>query len=177
MNKEIGMACTVRLEAPAERQQVVALTEQAFRHHPHSQQTEAAIIQALDRDGALSLSLVAVDETGSVIGHLALSPVTTGQGAAGWYGLGPMAVRPDRQGRGVGSALVRAALGWLDEQGANGCVLLGEPAFYGRLGFAADPALRFPGVPAEYFLCRRLRGPAIDGDVVYHPAFYQGPAV
>ena len=54
--------------------------------------------------------------------------------------LSPLAVAPDRQRQGVGSALVRAVTQRADERGEPLVVLEGAPAYYGRLGFEpADP--------------------------------------
>ena len=66
---------------------------------------------------------------------------------------------------------MHAALGALREQGAQGCVLLGEPAYYGRFGFRAEPGLVLPGVPPEYFQALCLRPPMAQGEVQYSPAF------
>lgn len=75
------------------------------------------------------------------------------------------------KGRGVGSTLMQAALAALRERGAAGCVLLGDPAYYRRLGFRSDPRLRLPGVPAEYFQAVLLSGAWPDAEVRYHEAF------
>ncbi len=105
----------------------------------------------------MTLSLVA-EEEGEVIGHIAFSPVTITPFAVGWYGLGPVSVRPDRQGRGTGSALVRRGLDMLRKAGASGCVLAGNPAFYERFGFRNEPALVFPGCAPQYFMALPLSG-------------------
>ncbi|MDT4815228.1 GNAT family N-acetyltransferase [Achromobacter agilis] len=156
-------------ETPLDREAIFTLTQDAFKDHPHSQQTEGHIIDALREAGALTLSLVAWDG-GSPVGHIAFSPVTVGDGSAGWYGLGPLAVRPDRQRRGVGAALLREGLARLEALGAAGCVVLGDPAYYGRFGFARDASLTCPGVPPEYFMARVFTRPA-RGEVAYHAAF------
>ena len=56
-------------------------------------------------------------------------------------------------------------------RGAAGCVLLGEPAFYGRFGFKAEPQLRLPGVPPEYFQALAFGPSRPQGTVAYHAAF------
>jgi predicted N-acetyltransferase YhbS len=66
---------------------------------------------------------------------------------------------------------MREALRILREQGAAGCVLLGEPEFYGRFGFRADPALILPDVPAEYFQAISFDSSRPHGVVSYHGAF------
>lgn len=160
----------IRPEQPHDIDAIHALTRAAFANAPHRDGTEQDVVDALRAAGALSVSLVA-EEGDELIGHVALSPVTLSDGSDGWYGLGPISVAPAQQGRGVGSALMRAALAALQERGAAGCVLLGDPAYYGRFGFRADPRLRLRGVPAEYFQAVSLRGEWPDADVRYHEAF------
>ena len=55
--------------------------------------------------------------------------------------------------------------------GHGGCVVLGEPGYYGRFGFAVDPAITYPGVPPEYFMALHFAGPIPKGETAYHPAF------
>lgn len=66
---------------------------------------------------------------------------------------------------------MHAALAALRQQGANGCVLLGDPAYYGRFGFRATPDLTLAGVPPGYFLALRLGTATARGAVIYHLAF------
>ena len=51
--------------------------------------------------------------------------------------LSPMAVAPTRQRQGLGQALLTHALGALRQEGIEVAITYGDPAFYGRLGFAA----------------------------------------
>jgi len=51
-----------------------------------------------------------------------------------------LAVRPERQASGLGSALVRASLDTAREFGCHGVLVLGDPAYYGRFGFSAETA-------------------------------------
>lgn len=127
-------------------------------------------MRALRGAGQLSVSLVA-EADGAVVGHVAASPVTLSGGERGWYGLGPVSVTPAWQGRGIGSRLVRQALDVLRARGAAGCVVLGEPGYYGRFGFAAAPALVLPGVPPAYFQALAFAGAVPAGTVAYHAAF------
>ena len=57
---------------------------------------------------------------------------------------------------------------------AQGCVLLGDPAFYGRFGFVVRPGLVLPGVPPEYFQAVSFHGAWPVGEVRYHAAFGVG---
>ena len=55
--------------------------------------------------------------------------------------------------------------------GAEGCVVLGDPRYYGRFGFTNDPELRYGDVPPEYFQQLLLKGVTPKGEVAYHPSF------
>lgn len=161
----------LRPERAGDAQAIEVLTLVAFLHAEHSRHDEQDIIAALRADGALSVSLVAEHE-GYVVGYAAASPVTVSDGAQGWYGLGPVAVGPGHQRQGIGGRLVEAVLEQLRAQGANGCVVLGEPGFYRRFGFAPEPGLRLPGAPPAAFQALAFgdRLPPL-GEVEYHPAF------
>lgn len=164
------MAVTLRTERPDDAATIEEVVAAAFSGAPHTSGTEQRILRELREAGALTVALVA-EKAGAVVGHVAISPVTVSDGTGGWYGLGPVAVAPTSQGRGIGAELVREALRRLQAQGAAGCVVLGEPAYYGRFGFRAEPALRLPGVPPAYFQVLAFRGGVPAGDVQYHPAF------
>lgn len=161
----------LRPERDGDIDAIRALTERAFRTAPHADGTEHLIIDRLRAAGALTLSLVA-EEGGAVVGHVAFSPVSVSDGSAGWYGLGPISVDPSRQGEGIGGGLVRDGLARLEALGAAGCVLLGDPAYYGRFGFVADPKLTLDGVPPEYFMRVAFSPVYGEGTVSYHPGFY-----
>lgn len=164
----------IRDELPSDAAAIEAVTLAAFAEAPHSNHAEHLVVRELRRSGALSVSLVAEDDDGAVVGHVAASPVTVSCGAKGWHGLGPVSVVPGRQRAGVGTRLVGQALNELRAAGADGCVVLGEPAFYSRFGFAAQPSLVLPGVPAEYFQALSFDGPPASGTVAYHAAFAAG---
>jgi putative acetyltransferase len=165
-----AMTTSIRPETPADKVAIEQVTRRAFLSHPYSRQTEQFIIRALRADDALSVSLVAED-AGRVVGHIAFSPVSIGDGAADWYGLGPISVDPDLQGRGIGRALMECGLAELRKLGAKGCVLVGEPAFYLRFGFANNPALVLEGVPQSFFLALSFGASSAHGNVQFHPAF------
>lgn len=164
------MTYTVRPEEPRDIDAIAKLTEAAFAAVEQSSKTERFIVNALRQAGQLSVSLVA-EQGGSVVGHVAVSPVDISTGAVGWYGLGPISVAPAQQGRGIGSALMREALGRLRLLGTRGCVLLGDPAFYKRLGFAPSAGLTLRGVPPEYFQALSFGDEVPAGEVRYHHAF------
>lgn len=160
----------IRHEVPGDVGAIHALTVDAFRDAPHASHTEAFIVDALRQAGALTLSLVA-EVDGSVVGHVAVSPVSISDGSQGWHGLGPISVATLLQRRGIGSMLMRRALEDLRASKSSGCVLLGDPAYYARFGFRPDPKLVLPGVPAEYFQALHFDDSAPEGDVTYLAAF------
>lgn len=164
----------IRPETPGDVETIHALTAAAFQRAPHTSHTEHLIVDALRAAGQLTLSLVD-ERQGAPVGHVAISPVMLSDGTPGWFGLGPISVLPGHQGLGVGSGLVRAALSRLREQGAAGCVVLGDPAFYRRFGFRAEPGLVLPGVPAEYFQALAFGTPVPGGEAAYHAAFEVTP--
>nr|WP_159678675.1 N-acetyltransferase [Luteimonas sp. 9C] len=148
-----------------------ALITRAFADTPHASGTEAAIAAALDTHGIASVSLL-VERDGVPVGCVQTSPVSLSDGTTGWHGLGPIAVDPACQRDGIGTALMTAALERLRSLGASGCVLLGDPAYYTRFGFAADPRLVLPGVPPTYFL-RLAFGDVVPSAKVRYDAVFE----
>jgi predicted N-acetyltransferase YhbS len=160
----------IRGEDPGDVAAIGRVTAAAFAVAAHSSGTEARIVEALRAANALTLSIVAAGD-GDIVGHAAFSPVRIGGIEGAWFGLGPVSVRPDRQRTGVGGAIIRRGLDLLGAMDAEGCVVFGDPAYYGRFGFAYDPRLSYAGAPAGYFQRLVLRGAPPAGEVVYHPAF------
>lgn len=164
------MIPVIRPERPEDAAAIGEVTREAFASHPHSRQTEQFIVQALRAADALFISLVA-ELSGRIVGHAAFSPVTISDGTPDWFGLGPISVLPEFQRQGIGRALMARGLSTLRERGAAGCLLVGEPAFYERFGFARHRGLVLPGVPDEYLLALPF-GPTLpEGVVTFHPAF------
>ena len=160
----------IRPEIRSDIDAIRQLTLQAFAGQPHSNQTEHRLIDALRAASALSVSLVA-ERAGEVIGHIAFSRVWIKGVDCQWFGLAPLSVSPKHQHQGIGSALIGAGLARLDELGAQGCVVLGDPAYYGRFGFRPRPGLSLDGVPADYFMAQAATDICPQGRVSFHPAF------
>lgn len=138
---------------------------------------EADLVDALRDQAAPLISLVA-DDDGVIVGHIMFSPVSlSGHPTLHIMGLAPLAVVPDRQRTGVGSALVRAGLEQCERLGTGAVVVLGHPAYYPRFGFL--PSARFGvgceyDVPEDVFMVMEvqpgvLRGAS--GTIKYHAAF------
>jgi putative acetyltransferase len=164
----------IRDERPDDASTISQIHYAAFKDHPvhppGSEPVEHLIVERLQACGDLTLSLVA-EEGGKVTGHIAISPAVVGEDKTGWYLLGPVGVLPSLQGKGIGSALVSEALSRMRAMGAAGVVLVGDPSFYTRFGFANVPGLGYPGVPDQYVLAACLGGRAPKGDIAAHEAF------
>jgi len=159
----------IRPELPGDQSAIAQVVTAAFLEAEHSGGNEPEIVDLLRTAGTLSVSLVATEDE-RIIGHVAFSPVAIDGRSDGWFGLGPVAVEPRRQREGIGRALIEAGIAELRQRGAKGCVVLGDPAYYARFGFAADPGLCLPGVPAEYFQGLPFDGQSCSGVVSYQPA-------
>lgn len=163
----------IRPEYADDHQAIFDLTARAFAPMPFSQGDEQDLIGKLRDANALALSLVA-EKDGIVVGQVTLSPALADDGSPGWYALGPISVEPDLQSRGIGGQLIGAAVDWMNAQGAAGCALVGNPAYYGRFGFQPHPALAPPGEPAEYYQILPLGVQIPETVVGFHPLFHAG---
>ena len=166
MNPEL----VIRAETLADIERIREVTVAAFASLAISQHTEHFILDALRAARMLTISLVA-EQDGTVVGHIAFSPVTLSDGTPGWYGLGPVSVLPDRQRRGIGSALIREGLSRLRATSARGCCLVGHPGYYQRFGFCNIPGLGVDGVPPEVVFALAFDGGYPQGSITFHPAF------
>jgi putative acetyltransferase len=138
---------------------------------------EADLVDALRQQAHPHVSLVAVDSE-AVVGHILFTPVTlSSHPSVPIMGLAPMAVLPERQRQGIGSALVRAGLEACRRLPAVAVVVLGHAGYYPRFGFS--PASTFGltseyDVPDEVFMALELKPEALrqrPGTIRYHPAF------
>ena len=138
---------------------------------------EANLVNALREQARPVVSLVAV-ENGAVVGHIMFSPVKlSGHSELLIMGLAPMAVAPEHQRKGIGSALVNTGVEQCKKLGYGAVVVLGHPEYYPRFGFS--PAACFCisceyDVPEEVFMAIELQPGFLDevpGKVKYHAAF------
>ena len=166
----------IRLEQPVDLDQIHDLHRMSF-----SGASEAELVDAVRSSPRFvpELSLVAVTDDGSVLGHVLISQIELQAASTDAHttvlALAPVAVLPQHQRRGIGSALVRAALAMADERDEPIVAVLGAPSFYRRFGFepAADHGLESPYDAAGEAFQVRLRPGAVvtSGTLVYPPAF------
>ena len=119
---------------------------------------EADVVALLRENCPSILSLVA-RQGDEVVGHILFSPARIVQ-VEGWtvtgMGLGPLAVHPENQGKGIGSALCQVGMQNVASAGQPFVVVLGHPTYYPRFGFvkASTYGIRcaFKGVPDDAFM-------------------------
>jgi len=139
---------------------------------------EAGLVDALRDEGVILLSHVAVLKN-TIVGHILFSPVVIESNTSNFpvAGLGPMAVLPEHQRKGIGSKLVEAGLQECLSQGHPAVVVLGHPRFYPRFGFVP---LKQYSITSEYdvapevFMVKELRQGALAGHTgiaKYHHLF------
>ena len=163
----------IRHETADDADGVRAVNDAAF-----GQPDESRIVDAVRAAKHATVSLVA-EEGARIIGHILFTPMTLEPpcGTVRLVALGPMAVTPDRQRIGVGTALVRTGLAECRRGGAQAVVVIGHTPFYARFGFrpASQYGLRSPfEVPDEVFMAVELVPAALAGaagQVVYLPEF------
>ncbi|MDO1529035.1 N-acetyltransferase [Fulvimonas sp. R45] len=157
---------------PRELEAALAVHRAAF-----GRDDEARLVHRLREAGDDALEWLA-EADGQVVGHVAYSPVRIEHGDDGCaLGLAPVGVLPAWQRRGVGRALIEASLDALRQGGRTSLVVvLGDPAYYARFGFAPASAAGLHDTygGGDAFMARALRPGALDGRhgrVDYAPAF------
>jgi putative acetyltransferase len=138
----------LRASTPAEHADIEAIYPQAF-----PEEDLIPVLRELWQDPEQVLSLVATTES-ELVGHAVFTRCSLAPEAAAMALLGPVAVRPDHQGAGIGSALIRDGMRRLGEEGAAMVCVLGDPNYYGRFGFesctAVEPPYTAPKLPVEW---------------------------
>jgi putative acetyltransferase len=190
LDAEVSAEWAIRPELPIDIDQIHELHRAAF---PGA--AEAELVDAVRASAGFigELSLVAVTADGSVLGHVMVSLVTLhpepesaathppdqpSGPAPQVLALAPIAVLPVHRDRGIGSALMRAALAGADARDEPFVVVLGSADFCGRFGFEPASGYGVTGpydVPDEIFQLRPRSG---SGDVpsgrIEYPAAFEG---
>jgi putative acetyltransferase len=163
----------IRTEIPTDYPAIANLLRAAFK-----QEAEALLVERLRLSARYipELTLVAEKE-GLVVGHILFSYIDlVGAKTLPVLGLAPLAVHPEYQRQGIGSALAQAGLAEAEKRGESIAIVLGHPPFYSRFGF--EPSVRygiespFP-VPAEFFMVKFLKTElqGYPGKIIYPSAF------
>lgn len=137
------------------------------------QQDEAKLVDQLAADGATVLELVA-EKDGRIVGHVLFSRLMIEADGKSYpaVALAPLAVDPDYQGQGIGAALVETAHERLKANGETLSIVLGDPAYYDRFGYAHARAAGFDSAYQGEALQALAWGDAsATGRLVYAAAF------
>jgi putative acetyltransferase len=161
-----------RAETPANYDAIGDLLRAAFK-----QDVEPKLVELLRDSGHAVIALVAVTMN-EVVGHIVFSPVSVARAPQSFraLGLGPVAVLPEFQANGIGSKLIRDGLAICRDNGYDAVVVLGDPDYYTRFGFAKASRRHLKneyGVDAE-FMVLELRSGGLEGVrglVQYGPEF------
>ena len=108
------------------------------------------LVRELLQEKPIVLSLVGI-KGASLVGHVIFTPCSLSADHRKVALLGPLAVAPLWQRQGIGTAIVRTGLEQLENEGVGQIFVLGDPNYYGRLGFVpeGDVAPPYP-LPAEW---------------------------
>ena len=163
----------IRSRNHSDYQAIAELNRQVF-----GRDNEAQLVESIRHSDRYIPELELVAELNhAIVGHILFSYIDlVGQENLQVLGLAPMAVQPEFQRRGIGSALVQVGLEAASSLGESMVIVLGHPQFYSRFGF--EPSVSygiespFP-VPEEVFMVLPLNNyqEQYTGKVVYPPAF------
>jgi len=108
------------------------------------------LVRDLLQDSAVATSLVGVINA-RIVGHAIFTKCGVVGSNLNMELLGPLAIAPAWQRQGIGSAIVRAGLKRLEETDVNLVFVLGDPAYYKRLGFLPESLIEPPfRLPVEW---------------------------
>ena len=166
----------IRAATAADADAIDAIHRAAFAGTEYGYQGEAELVRMIEADGDALVSLLA-EQRGEVVGHILFSRmnVEADGKTISAAGLAPVATVPERQGQGVGGALIRAGLAVLSGQSVMISFVLGHDEYYPRFGYSPELAARFASPFAgPHFMAMMLDSGAawpLGGRADYAPAF------
>lgn len=128
----------IRPSTAADTDAIIALYPQVF-----PDEDLVPVVRELLGDPPIRMSLVALADE-RIVGNVIFTTCRTDQVDARLALLGPLAVAPDCQAQGIGSALVRDGLRRLQQANFGMVCVLGDPAYYGRFGFRQEDRVEPP---------------------------------
>ncbi|MBI4316809.1 MAG: N-acetyltransferase [Chloroflexi bacterium] len=166
------------MEIRAEEPEDIAAIRRAHQQAFHPSPNEACLVELLRQARKAPISLVALSE-GQIVGHVLFSPIAivpAPPASIRGLGLAPIGVLPAFQKQGIGSKLIEQGLRDCRRSGYDWVVVLGDPHFYSRFGFARARAYQLENEydADEEFMVMELRTGAlrgIKGMLKYRPEF------
>ncbi len=156
----------IRPASPRDHPFIPPLVEVAFGRHD-----EGLLVRELREAGDIALEYVATDRD-ELVGHVMMSRLI---GPPGCLALAPVSVRPDRQGRGIGSTLVRIITELAEEDGWTAVFVVGNPRYYRRFGYEVEPAEDFDTPFSHEFtavcIFDATEFGSLPREIIYPPAF------
>lgn len=164
----------IRSEIPSDYPAIAQVNKLAF-----GREEEAQLVEKIRNSQYYIPELTLISEVNdSVVGHVMFSYINlVSEETFQVLGLAPLAVHPDFQKQGIGSALINAGLNKANELGETLIVVLGHPEFYSRFGFKPSIDFRIKSpftVPEDVFMVKALANyhPRYRGNIIY-PASFQ----
>jgi putative acetyltransferase len=157
------MPIHIRKERPGDEKAVFDVNYRAFGQDP-----EPKAVDALRKNCPEGISLVA-EEEGKIIGHILFTPawIETAQKTVHGMGLAPLAVAPECQRKGVGTALIQSGIEELRAADTPFIVVIGHPGYYPKFGFEKGSKYGFRSeydeVPDDAFMLLVFQPEAIQG--------------
>lgn len=142
---------SLREEQPGDARAIHDVQRAAF----DDRSVEPRIIELARQRRQMTYSIVA-EQDGKIVGHVMASPMTFDPGTPlRCLSVGPIGVLPDRQLKGIGSSLMLEVIERAKEDGHDAILLLGNPRYYRRFGFATAPLQNEYGA-GEAFMALQL---------------------
>lgn len=171
----------IRQERPEEYSTTEEMIKEAFLHEEYSDKKEHLLVNNIRKSDAFipELSLVAINDSNEVVGHILLSKITIvdHDKVADSLALAPVSVAPDYQKKGIGSRLIHAALQKAKDIGYHSVIVLGHKDYYPKFGFKQASLWNIKPpfeVPDEVFMTLELTEHSlehVEGVVHYSEAF------
>ena len=157
----MNIPCLPEAATPADEPAIETLLDEAFGL---SRRTKTSYRLREGNTAADGLSMVVREPGLGIVGTISYWPLRIGTDGTKALLLGPIAIHPQRQNRGIGMALMRTTLAKAAEQGHALVILVGDAPYYARVGFmkVPDGQLLLPGpVDPKRLLFLELRAGAL----------------
>jgi len=124
----------VREETVEDASDIEKIVLEAFQYRIE----EPEIVRLARQRDQILMSLVAI-ENRQIVGHILVTPIELSVAVDDNFGaIGPLAVKPSCQLRGIGSRLMNAVVSRAGEENLSALFLLGNPCYYERFGFSTS---------------------------------------
>ena len=174
------MELSLRTEQLEDYEEVIELTDLAFKHMPFSNQREGELVRKLRKSVSFveDMSIVAVLNN-KIVGHILFTKINIEDGTKIYetLTLAPVSVHPDYQLKGIGSKLIKEGLERAKKLGFRSVIVVGHPEYYPKFGFesAAKYGIKSSiDVPSEVFMLIELVKEGlkdVKGTVIYPKEF------